>query len=77
MVRRQNHYSAECSGFNEGDYFSYQLEYLGKVKVPCFYDQLVLRAGRNSVNLGFDDGFLYLITEKDEDFFIEKWEVCE
>ncbi len=77
VVRRQNQYSAECSGFSEGDYFSYQLEYLGKVKVPCFYNQLTLNSGRNSVNLGFDDGFLYLITEKDEDFFIEKWEVGE
>lgn len=77
VVRRMDQYSTHCDGTNEGDYFSYQLEYLGKVNVPCFYRILNLAPIVNVINLGYADGYLYLLKETDEDFFIEKWEVKE
>ncbi len=77
VVRRKNQYSTYCEGTNEGDYFSYQLEYLGKVNVPCFYQILDLLPIVNVINLGYADGYLYLLKEIDEEFSIEKWEVKE
>ncbi len=77
LVVRRNDYSNDCSGFSDADYFSYKLEYLGKVKCPCFLNIFFLMAGRNNPAFKYSNGFLYLVQEKDEKYYIEKWEIIE
>lgn len=77
VVRRKNNYADQCRGFCKGDYYSFDVEYKGKVKVPCFYDIFEVSPGRNHVNLGYTGGYFYLITESNEDYYIEKWQVKE
>ncbi|MCI0470924.1 MAG: hypothetical protein L0Y73_04640, partial [Candidatus Aminicenantes bacterium] len=76
VVRRQD-YGTECSGMTTGDYFNYRIEYLGKVKIPCFY-QLYLLIGPLFLSTHrYADGFLYLVNEIDEELWLEKWLVKE
>ncbi len=77
IVVRRNNYSSACSGMAEGDYFSYNIEYLGKVKIPCYYwmyriSQYMLLCMRCCT---FYNGYLYLVNEVDEKILLEKWEV--
>ncbi|MGE5343575.1 MAG: hypothetical protein ACM3SY_19060 [Candidatus Omnitrophota bacterium] len=77
VIRRQD-YSDNCNGFTEGDYFSDELKYIGKVNVPCYYNLLLpFLESRKNESGKFDNGFLYLIQERDDKTVIEKWEVFE
>ncbi|MGE5343572.1 MAG: hypothetical protein ACM3SY_19045 [Candidatus Omnitrophota bacterium] len=78
VVIRRNDYFATCNGYADGDYFSDDLEYIGKVKVPCFYDLLSFYGGVRKNQTGkFTNGFLYLVQERDDKTVIEKWQVFE
>lgn len=75
MIRREN-YSTDCNGMAEGDYFNYGIEFVGKVKIPCFYQVYLLRTTFWG-SYQYDDGFLFLVNEVDEQLWLEKWQVEE
>lgn len=77
VVIRRYDFITPCNDSVPGDYFSYQLEYLGKINVPCSYLLLSYRFGRTYHRVKYDNGFLYAIQEKEESTIIEKWEVTE
>jgi len=77
VVIRRRDYSIYCDEFAEGDYFSYNLDFLGKVKIPCFFNILKISAGWSVISTKFSKKCLYLINEIDEKFFVEKWEIDE
>jgi len=77
IVIRREDYSTECNGLVDGDYFSYQLTFVGKVKVPCFFDIYKITGGMPTISNKYDNNYLYLVNEVEEDCFLEKWEVKE
>jgi len=77
VVIRRYDFITPCNDWVPGDYFSYQLEYLGKIKVPCSYNLLSYRFGRTNERVKYDNGFLYVIQETEDKTIIEKWEVTE
>ncbi len=77
VVVRRKSYSTECTGIAEGDYFNYRIEFVGKVKIPCFYRIYSLLGTKFIVSYQYDNGFLYLAHEKDEELWLEKWQVEE
>ncbi|MGE5343574.1 MAG: hypothetical protein ACM3SY_19055 [Candidatus Omnitrophota bacterium] len=77
VIRRQDYFN-NCNGYAEGDYFSDELKYIGKVKFPCFYNLMMISSfDRKNESNKFDNGFLYLIQERDDKTVIEKWQVFE
>ncbi|MDQ1353835.1 MAG: hypothetical protein QG657_4142 [Acidobacteriota bacterium] len=77
VVIRRYDFITPCNDWVVGDYFSYQLEFFGKIKVPCSYNLLSYRFGRTNERFKYDNGFLYAIQETEEKTIIEKWEVTE
>jgi hypothetical protein len=65
----------------DGDYFNYDLQLLGKVKFPCFFNIYHLLRAFFPRSFAYDNGYVYLITqdlqETDEDINLEKWQVRE
>jgi len=79
VIRRYDFYSS-YQDWLDGDYFSYKLEYQGKISVPFSPYLIMYMMGRTHEFTKFDNGFLYLIKEKeDEDdmLTLEKWMVIE
>lgn len=77
VIRREDYFN-KCTEFANGDYFSYELKFLGKVKVPCFFEIFKIKNGFHVVfSTKYDNNFLYLVNEVDEDIYLEKWEVSE
>ena len=77
VVVRRKDYNAECSGPVDGDYFSYHVEFLGKVKIPCFSKIFHLTAGMSIDSYRYDNNYLYLVNEEGEEYYVEKWQVSE
>lgn len=77
VIVRRSDFITPCNDSTPGDYFSYQMEYLGKINVPCFYTLLSYRFGRPNQCVKYDNGFLYVIQEEENNSIIEKWEVIE
>ncbi len=79
VVLRRYDYRVGCNDMADGDYFSYDIEYLGKVKFPCFHWIFKLSADMvlGMRNCRYDEGYLYLVKEVDEELWLEKWEVKE
>ncbi|MGE5343577.1 MAG: hypothetical protein ACM3SY_19070 [Candidatus Omnitrophota bacterium] len=78
IVIRRNDYYMTCNEYADGDYFSDEFQYKGKVKVPCFHKILqVFPDSRKNECVKFDNGFLYLVQEQDDKTVIEKWQVFE
>ncbi|MGE5341627.1 MAG: hypothetical protein ACM3SY_09115, partial [Candidatus Omnitrophota bacterium] len=77
VVVRRHSYLVDCGGMTDGDYFSNQLVYLGKLKVPCIDALFWTHGGRRNEAFKYDNGFLYLILGQEETDWIEKWEVQE
>jgi hypothetical protein len=75
VVVRRYTYAADCEGKVEGDYFSYELEMKGKVKIPCFL--LIFKLGNPPQSYKYKNGYLYLIKESRDDYRLEKWLVQE
>ncbi|MCU0288068.1 MAG: hypothetical protein MUF15_16945 [Acidobacteria bacterium] len=81
VIRRYG-YSRQCNGMVEADYFNYNLEMLGKIKIPCFdriYDLDLYVLPRTAAYRG---GYLYMVNKDidkidDELYFLEKWQVQE
>jgi hypothetical protein len=81
VVRRYG-YGRQCNGMVEADYFNYNLEMLGKIKIPCFdriFDLALFVLPRVTA---YSNGYLYLVIKKiekdDNDIYIlEKWQVQE
>lgn len=77
VVIRRFHYSTDCKGPCEGDYFDWDLNLKGKVEFPCFYRIFKLRYGYFPFYCEYKDGSLFLVNEYDEEFKLEKWSVKE
>jgi hypothetical protein len=77
VVVRRDDFMTPCNDWVPGDYFSYQLEFLGKIKVPCSYNLLWYRFGRTNQRVKYANGYLYAIQETEDSTIIEKWEVTE
>ncbi len=77
VVIRREGYSTDCSGLVDGDYFNYDLELLGKVKFPCFYRIFTLRRGQPTRSIYSSNGFIYLVNDNEEEYFLEKWRITE
>ena len=77
VVPRRKNYSIKCQDSTEGDYFSYQLEFKGKVALPCFYNMFKIALGNPIISTKNDSTYLYLLNEVEENFILEKWEVSE
>jgi hypothetical protein len=77
VVVRRYSYDTDCEGMVEGDYFSYDLEMMGKVKIPCFWFIFKLRNDFHAKSFKYRDGYLYLLRETEDDFRLEKWLVKE
>ncbi len=78
VILRRKDYSMLCTDvFMEGDYFDYDLNLLGKVKIPCFFRGLVI-IDKPIYTHHFQDGYLYTVTRGDDDrFILKKWLVKE
>jgi hypothetical protein len=81
-VIRRNGYSLKCNGMVEADYFSYDLEMLGKIKIPCFERIFALTSYVIPRVTAFSNGHLYLVSqeidkEHSELYILEKWKVQE
>ncbi|MGE5342121.1 MAG: hypothetical protein ACM3SY_11660 [Candidatus Omnitrophota bacterium] len=78
VIRRVDWRLNSESGFADGDLFDYHLNLLGKIKIPefyrCYYRQGMMYSPHTSC---YFNGYLYLIKETDEDYFLEKWKVVE
>jgi hypothetical protein len=72
-VVRRDTYSTECPDLHEGDYFDYDLKLIGKIRVPCFRQILRLKKSFFPYCIAYDNGYVYLIKEFEEDFGLEKW----
>lgn len=77
IVLRRPGYGTDCTGMAEGDYFDYQINLIGKTKFPCFYWIYKLRRGYFPRVYEYNNGYLYLITEGEEEYYVEKWKVME
>ncbi len=77
VVVRRKGYGNECSSLTKSDYFDYQLNLIGKIDLPCFYKITLISQGYFPKTYKYKDGYLYLINEINEDFFLEKWKVNE
>jgi hypothetical protein len=77
VVVRRNSYETDCEGLVEGDYFNYDLEMKGKVRIPCFWFIFQLRRDFHSKSFKYIDGYLYLLADKEDDFRLEKWKITE
>jgi len=77
VVVRRYSYDTGCEGMVKADYFSYDLEMMGKVKIPCFWFIFQLRDDFHAKSFKYRDGYLYLIKETEDDFRLEKWLVKE
>ncbi|MCX6580094.1 MAG: hypothetical protein NT166_07910 [Candidatus Aminicenantes bacterium] len=81
VIRRYG-YSRQCNGMVEADYFNYNLEMLGKIKIPCFdriFDLTLFVLPRVTA---YSNGHLYLVSkeiDKDDNelYILEKWQVQE
>lgn len=76
VVRRADYYTG-CSGMANGDYFNERLEYMGKVKIPCFRNIFNIIQPRTKQTFKFAHGHLYLVRAEEEALFLEKWAVSE
>lgn len=76
VIKRKG-YGIECNGLAEADYFDYQLNLVGKVEIPCFLKIFKLKKGYFIWTYQYDEGYLYLVNEVDETFYLEKWKVIE
>lgn len=81
VIRRYG-YSRQCNGMVEADYFNYNLEMLGKIKIPCFARIFDLDLYVIPRTAAYCNGYLYLVSkqfDKDDDdlFILEKWQVQE
>jgi hypothetical protein len=75
VVVRRYSYATDCQGMVEGDYFSYELEMKGKVKIPCFL--LIFKLSNPPQSYKYNNGYLYLINESQDEYRLEKWLVKE
>jgi hypothetical protein len=75
VVVRRYSYATDCQGMVEGDYFSYELEMKGKVKIPCF--MLIFKLTNPPQTYKYHNGYLYLINESQDEYRLEKWLVKE
>jgi len=79
VIKRKD-YITGCRGLAEADYFDYQLNLLGKTRVPCFYQIFDLNSSyRMPESYSYQNGYLYLIYEDEEkeEYYLEKWKVEE
>ncbi len=78
VIVRRNYKDFNCmKGILKGDYFDYELNFKGVVKFPCFYKNFTLTSGYFPNSIFFQEGYLYLLNEVNEDYYIEKWKVAE
>ncbi len=77
VVIRRKDYMDECNGLVDADYFNFDLEMLGKVNFPCFYDHNRLTRGYISSYIMSFNGYLYLTSEINEEYYLEKWRLNE
>lgn len=77
VVVKRDSYSTECSGLVQGDYFNYQLELKGKVKLPCFLRIFHLTRGYFPRTFAYKKGFFFLVNEINGIYKLEKWKVIE
>jgi len=76
VIRREG-YGDQCNGLVEADFFDYQLNLKGKLKIPCFYAIFKLRRGYFMWTYQYHEGYLYLVNEVDDTYYLEKWKVIE
>ncbi|MGE5343597.1 MAG: hypothetical protein ACM3SY_19180, partial [Candidatus Omnitrophota bacterium] len=55
VVRRHN-FLTDCNGMVDGDYFSYELKHMGKVKVPGFNAVFKIHGGRRNESFKYNKG---------------------
>lgn len=77
IVIRRKSWGLGCEDCAEGDYFDYDLNLLGKTKVPCFRRIYNLKDVFFPYTIVYRDGFLYCIKESEDHYFLEKWNVDE
>lgn len=68
-------YGRECNGQTDAHYFSYDLELLGKVKIPCFFRIFKIWDTYFTRSFKTDDKHLYVTREANEGFVLEKWDL--
>jgi hypothetical protein len=81
VIRRYG-YSLQCNGMVDADYFSYDLEMKGKIKIPCFDRIFGLTSYVIPRVTAYSNGYLYLVSkeiDKDDSelYILEKWKVQE
>lgn len=77
VIRRKDWRTVE-EGFCEGDYFDYNLDLLGKVKIPPFFQCYFVEGMKISPpSKGYFNGYLYVIVESEQGFQLKKWKVQE
>lgn len=77
VVIRRHTYAMECKGSLEGDYFDYELNMIGKVQFPCFFNVNKLLGSFHVCMATSFKGDLFLVNDYNEDFFLEKWQLKE
>jgi hypothetical protein len=78
VIKRKG-YTTGCRGLVDADYFDYELNLMGKTKIPCFYQIFKLKRLRFPATYLYHDGYLYLMYEDEEkeEYYLEKWKVEE
>jgi hypothetical protein len=78
VLRRNNYFRrTQDDGPIAGDYFDFELNSRGTVKCPYFTRVNSLDTAFYRLCTGYMGGYLYLITNKDDDHFIQKWKIEE
>jgi hypothetical protein len=76
IIRRHN-FEQDKDGEVEADYFDYDLNMIGKIKVPYFFRYNSFRSPGLSYYKSYTSNYLYTIEDTDENWKLKKWYVDE
>jgi hypothetical protein len=76
VVIRRNDWRISGDGFCDGNMFDYDLNPIGKVKIPEFYSCYYVEGTMTCPHTSrYYKGYFYLVKETEEDSRLEKWKV--
>lgn len=76
VIRRHN-YEQDKEGEVEADYFDYDLNMMGKIKMPYFFRYNTFRFAGPGNYKYYTGNYLYTIEDTDENWKLQKWYVDE
>ena len=77
IVIRRTGWSIGCAGTVRSDYFDYNLNFKGKVSVPCSYRIFFRRNVFFPYSYQYYDGYYYVVQQRGDGFILQKYKVLE